>query len=484
MPGAKPAAILTTLGLPRSSVIRDRRGERRDVDRGIGQRRERGADRSRLDQRQIALHIDDDIVLPRRIEQRQRLEDAVGARGMIGPRQHRLAARRFDRRGDLALGAGDDHRPERGLARAAPDMHDHRRAADVGERLAGQPRRGHARGNDEHRIGHLRRATAGHWSREQGWCGGCERDLSYKRGVMPHETGAEPRNRRANLAPHYISFELPGENWLFCRPTTVTRQSACARRFPEGSLMSFEANKIAGAILAAMILAMVSGIVANILVRPTPLAKQAYEVAGGAPAEARRPRKPRPRPGREPIAPLMASASVDAGKSKTQVCAACHTFDKGGPNRIGPNLYGVVGSTISREGRGGFAFSNALKRKASGKTWTLDNLNAWLFKPQEFAKGTKMTFVGLPKAEDRANVIAYLNSLSDHPIPVADLTKGADTGAPAAGGGGGQKAAAPKQGGAAPRAAAPGNQQGANPSPPATKPSSARARRLSLDCAA
>jgi cytochrome c len=212
-----------------------------------------------------------------------------------------------------------------------------------------------------------------------------------------------------------------------------------ARHFPEGSLMSFEANKIAGAILAAMILAMVSGIVANILVHPTPLTKQAYEVAGGAPegatAEAAAPAGP------EPIAPLMASASADAGKAKTQLCAACHTFDKGGPNRIGPNLYGVIGSPIA-EDRGGFAFSTALTTKGKGQTWTLDNLNAWLFKPQQFASGTKMTFIGLPKAEDRANVVAYLNSMSDKPIPVADLTKGAETGAPA----GGDKAAAPAGG--------------------------------------
>jgi cytochrome c len=254
--------------------------------------------------------------------------------------------------------------------------------------------------------------------------------------------------------------------------------------------MSFEANKIAGAILAAMILAMVSGIVANILVHPTPLAKQAYEVAGGAP-ESGAPAEAAAPAGPEPIAPLMANANADAGKAKTQLCAACHTFDKGGPNRIGPNLYGVIGSPIA-EDRGGFAFSSALTTKGKGQTWTLDNLNEWLFKPQQFASGTKMTFIGLPKAEDRANVIAYLNSMSDKPLPVADLTKGAATGAPA----GGEKAAAPA-GGEKPQGAAaapgpgntssnapaangpsqnnnaapktPGNEQGANPSSSATE---------------
>ena len=231
--------------------------------------------------------------------------------------------------------------------------------------------------------------------------------------------------------------------------------------------MSFEANKILGAILAAGILAMVSGIIANILVHPTPLTKQAYEVAGGPPegAGAAAPAAPA---GPEPIAPLMDKASADAGKAKSQLCAACHTFDKGGPNRIGPNLYGVIGAPIA-EDRGGFAFSSALQDKGKGKTWTLDDLNAWLFKPQDFAKGTKMTFIGLPKAEDRANVVAYLNSMSDKPLPVADLTKGAATGAPAGGaaqGGGEQKQGAAPAGGEKQQGAAPaqgGQQRAANP---------------------
>ena len=194
--------------------------------------------------------------------------------------------------------------------------------------------------------------------------------------------------------------------------------------------MSFEANKIAGAILAAMILAMVSGILSNMLVRSSHLDKPAYAIAG-APAEEAGSAAPAAPAGPEPIAGLMANASADAGKAKTTQCAACHSFDKGGPNRIGPNLWGVVNSPIA-EDRGGFAFSSALSAKGKGQTWTLDNLNAWLWKPQTFASGTKMTFIGLPKAEDRANVIAYLNSQSDSPVPVAQLTQGAASAAPAA----------------------------------------------------
>ena len=180
--------------------------------------------------------------------------------------------------------------------------------------------------------------------------------------------------------------------------------------------MSFEANKIAGAILAAMILAMVSGMIANILVRPKPLEKPAYAVAvSEAPAQAAAGSNAPAGP--EPIAPLLASADLNAGKDKAKLCVTCHSFEKGGPNRIGPNLYGVVGDEIAHD-RGGFAFSEALTTKGKGQTWTVDNLNEWLWKPQSFAKGTKMTFIGLPKPQDRANVVAYLNSLSDNPKPL------------------------------------------------------------------
>jgi cytochrome c len=181
--------------------------------------------------------------------------------------------------------------------------------------------------------------------------------------------------------------------------------------------MSFEMTKIFAAVLVAMIVAMVAGILSDKLVHPTMLAKNAYEVAGtpqkeGAPAAAA-PAEP------EPIAPLLAAATADAGKGDIKVCTACHTFDKGAPNRVGPNLYGVVGDEIAHN-RGGYDFSAALKTAGDGKTWTPDLLNDWLYKPQNFAKGTKMTFAGVPKAKDRADIIAYLNSLSDSPKPLAE----------------------------------------------------------------
>jgi cytochrome c len=170
-------------------------------------------------------------------------------------------------------------------------------------------------------------------------------------------------------------------------------------------MQELEFNKIAASVLVAGIIAMVCGILANVLVHPKLLDKPVYVVAGVEPAAATA-ASSEPK-GPEPIAPLMASADPKAGADVAKKCQVCHTFDKGGANKIGPNLFGVVGENIG-EGKG-YQFSDALKSKHG--TWDVDTLNAWLYKPQEFAKGTKMTFVGLPKAKDRADVVAYLQTL-------------------------------------------------------------------------
>ncbi|AIT80502.1 c-type cytochrome [Novosphingobium pentaromativorans] len=149
--------------------------------------------------------------------------------------------------------------------------------------------------------------------------------------------------------------------------------------------------------------------------------------------------------GEVPIATLLASADVAKGEATFAKCASCHTINAGGANGIGPNLHGVVGEAIGK-GVGGFAFSDALK--SVGGEWTFDKLNDWLKSPKAFAPGTKMTFAGLSKPEDRANLIAYLNTQgSNLPLPTppaadeapaegdaaAAPAEGADEAAPAEG---------------------------------------------------
>ena len=125
------------------------------------------------------------------------------------------------------------------------------------------------------------------------------------------------------------------------------------------------------------------------------IAGVAAEAGAGAPA------------GPEPIANRLAQADAAKGEATFGKCKACHTIDQGAPNGIGPNLYGVVGEAMAT-GRGGFAFSDALKGK--GGKWDFANLDEWLTSPKKFADGTKMSFAGLADPMDRANVIAYLNS--------------------------------------------------------------------------
>ena len=176
-------------------------------------------------------------------------------------------------------------------------------------------------------------------------------------------------------------------------------------------MSSFEWNKIIGSVLTAMIVAMVTGIVAQSIVHPVRLEKPAYvppgatgEAGASAPAEtaAAAPAGP------EPID--MSKADAKKGEQIAKICQQCHTFGKGEPNKIGPNLFGVVGDNENIASVPGYTFSSALSADKD-KKWTPEELNVWLWKPQEFAHGTKMTFAGLPKEQDRADVIAYLQTL-------------------------------------------------------------------------
>ena len=112
---------------------------------------------------------------------------------------------------------------------------------------------------------------------------------------------------------------------------------------------------------------------------------------------------------------LLANADAAAGEKVFAKCTACHTIEQGGANGIGPNLYGTMGKAIG--GHAGFAYSSALSGK--GGQWTWENMDAWLKSPRAFADGTKMSFAGLSKPEDRANVMEYLASFGGAPAKPA-----------------------------------------------------------------
>ena len=176
---------------------------------------------------------------------------------------------------------------------------------------------------------------------------------------------------------------------------------------------SFELNKILGAILGTCLFVIALNITAGALFSAPKPAKPGYEiavkehpVAGGGGAAAAAPE--------EPIEKLLASASPERGETSAKKCQACHTFNKGEPNRVGPNLYGVVG----RPKASGPGFNYSAAMKAKGGEWTVDELNKFLTNPRSFVPGTAMTFAGLTRGSERADVITFLNTKSDHPAPL------------------------------------------------------------------
>ncbi len=165
-----------------------------------------------------------------------------------------------------------------------------------------------------------------------------------------------------------------------------------------------ENNKIFAAVLVAGIVIMLSGFIANKFIPDEDLEEDAFPIeaaevatAGALKVEAVA----------EPIADLIAAADPTRGAKLSKACAACHSFDKGGPNKIGPNLWNTYNN---KKGHiASFAYSDALLAK--GGVWNVENLNSFLWKPKKYIPGTKMNYAGMRKPEDRAAIVKYLQTL-------------------------------------------------------------------------
>ena len=175
-------------------------------------------------------------------------------------------------------------------------------------------------------------------------------------------------------------------------------------------------NKILMAVLSTCLALVAVNIAAGAIFSPHPPAKPGYEIAvqehGAGEQKAGAQEAPKP------IEVRLADSSAERGQSSAKVCLACHSFEKGGPNKQGPNLWGVVGRPRASEP--GFNYSAAMKAK--GGDWTFDELDKFLANPRGYIQGTAMGYAGITRDNQRADVINYLHTLADKPV---DLPKAA-----------------------------------------------------------
>jgi cytochrome c len=177
---------------------------------------------------------------------------------------------------------------------------------------------------------------------------------------------------------------------------------------------SFELNKILGAVLGTCLFLVSMHIAAGAIFAPQKPAKPGYEIAVPEhPPGGTQPGAP-PAADEPPVEVVLAKADVGRGEKSAQKCGTCHTFDKGGRNQVGPNLWGVIGRP--KASVPGFNYSPALK--AMGGTWTVEEIYHFIANPKGMVPGTAMTFAGIPRPTERADIIAFLNAKSDNPAPL------------------------------------------------------------------
>lgn len=180
-------------------------------------------------------------------------------------------------------------------------------------------------------------------------------------------------------------------------------------------MANMEVNKAFAAILTAGVAFGVSGLVGTTIVHPERPHESAIRIGEVASSQATQAPAAAAPAALEPITPLLANANVQNGQTLAQrLCASCHSFNEGGRNAVGPNLYGIIGEPHGSES--GFNYSAALKGKQG--PWTYENMSEWLAKPATYAPGTRMAFAGITNAQQRADLIAYLRSISPNaPAP-------------------------------------------------------------------
>lgn len=186
-------------------------------------------------------------------------------------------------------------------------------------------------------------------------------------------------------------------------------------------MSGIELNKVAAAVLLAGVIAMVSGLASEALYfgsvghHHAKEEKRGYSIEGaeetvsahGEPAAAEE--KP------ADILPYLAKANAEAGKALIKRCTSCHTFEKGGKNGVGPNQWGLLGAEFAH--MEGYSYSEPLKALHGKKRWGFQELSDFLANPKKYIPGNKMAYAGLKKPEERADLILYLNTLSDNPQP-------------------------------------------------------------------
>lgn len=176
------------------------------------------------------------------------------------------------------------------------------------------------------------------------------------------------------------------------------------------SMDSFELNKVAGAVLGVLTFTLGLNVFADILFSSHGPEKAGYEIA----VQEEMTGEAQAAPAEVPLAQLLAAASPEKGEAQAKKCAACHNFVEGAGAKVGPDLYGIVGRPVASAE--GFAYSAAMK--AHGGTWTFQDLSDFIKNPKADIPGTAMGFAGIAKDTDRADLIAYLNTLSHSPLPL------------------------------------------------------------------